>query len=173
VAGHIAFTLDGLHNHHSTEDEVLWPLLMERARPSQALIQRMESQHMVVGAAITRVRALLEPWAANPSAAGSAELHDALDRLVVPLSEHLGEEERDVVPLIAQHVTQEEWEHLGKRAFDKFSPAQRFTAMGQLLEEATPEEAARMLAGLPAPIRLAWRLIGRRRYERYVATFRR
>ena len=61
----------------------------------------------------------------------------------------------------------------GKTAFDKFRPTQRFTAMGQMLEVATPDEAAKMLADLPAPVRLVWRLVGRRRYARYVATFRR
>ena len=45
---------------------------------------------------------------------------------------------------------------------------QRFTAMGEMLEAATSTEAARMLAGLPAPIKLIWRLVGRRRYERSI-----
>ena len=35
IGGYIGFTLDGLHNHHSSEDELLWPALLERARPSQ------------------------------------------------------------------------------------------------------------------------------------------
>ena len=38
IGGYIGFTLDGLHNHHSSEDELLWPALLERARPSQDLI---------------------------------------------------------------------------------------------------------------------------------------
>jgi iron-sulfur cluster repair protein YtfE (RIC family) len=173
VAEHLGFTLDGLHNHHTSEDEMLWPLLLERARPSQALVERMEAQHEVVGAAISRVRALSGPWAADPARQRSAELEEALRELITPLSEHLAEEERDIVPLIARHVTQQEWERLGKAAFDKFRPAQRFTALGQMLEVATPEEAAKMLADLPAPIRLVWRLVGRRRYDRYVAAFRR
>ena len=70
-----------------------------------------------------------------------------------------------MVPLIATHITQDEWDHLGKVAFSKFKPNQRFTAMGELLETADPGEAARMLAGLPAPVKLIWRLIGRRRYR--------
>ena len=173
VAEHLDFTLDGLHNHHTSEDEMLWPLLMERAKPSQALVERMEAQHDVVGEAISQVRALAGPWAAAPDASSSAALEEALRKLITPLSEHLAEEERGIVPLIAIHVTEQEWELLGKTAFDKFRPAQRFTAMGQMLEVATPDEAAKMLADLPAPVRLVWRLVGRRRYARYVATFRR
>ena len=45
--------------------------------------------------------------------------------------------------------------------FSKFTPKQRFTAMGEMLEAASPTEAARMMAGLPAPIKVIWRLVGR------------
>ena len=31
VVDYIGFHLDGLHAHHSTEDELLWPSLRERA----------------------------------------------------------------------------------------------------------------------------------------------
>ena len=72
------------------------------------------------------------------------------------------------MPLIAVHITQAEWDHVGKVAFSKFTPKQRFTAMGEMLAAASPTEAARMLAGLPAPVKLIWRLFGRRRYERLI-----
>jgi hypothetical protein len=85
----------------------------------------------------------------------------------------LAEEERDVVPVIATHITQAEWEHLGKVSFSKFKPRQRFTAVGEMLEAASPEEAARMLAGLPPPIRIIWRLFAQRKYQRFMAAVRR
>ena len=172
IGGYIGFTLDGLHNHHSTEDELLWPALQERARPSQTLIARMEKQHAAVDAGVQEVRRQLEPWTRIPSVEASSALSGALDSVITALAEHLAEEERDVVPLIGQHVTQQEWETLGKRAFDKFAPSQRFTAMGQMLEVATPEEAAKMLAGMPAPIKIIWRLVGKREYDRYLETVR-
>ena len=92
--------------------------------------------------------------------------------MVDRLTEHLTEEERDVVPLIAAHITQAEWDHGGKVAFIKFTPKQRFIAMGEMLAAASPTEAARMQAGLPAPINAIWRLVGRRRYQRFMAQVR-
>ena len=74
-----------------------------------------------------------------------------------------------MVPLIARHVTQAEWDRLGKVAFDKFTPKQRFTALGEMLRTANPAEAAQMMAGLPAPVKVIWRLAGRRRYDRFIA----
>ena len=169
VADYVEFHLDGLQAHHSTEDEFIWPALHERASLSDALIRRMEDQHVGVHEAIETTRRELHAWAATPTETGSRSLAMALDTVVNRLTEHLAEEERDVVPLIAMHITQAEWDHAGKVAFSKFTPKQRFTAMGEMLEAASSTEAARMLAGLPAPIKLIWRLVGRRRYERSIA----
>ena len=172
VAEYVGFHLDGLEAHHSTEDELLWPALYERASLSDAVIRRMEDQHTGLHDAIETTRRELVAWEATPTAAGSRALATGLSAVIDGLAEHLAEEERDIVPLIAAHITQAEWDHLGKVAFSKFTPKQRFTAMGELLEAASPAEAARMLADLPAPVKVVWRLIGRRRYERFIAQVR-
>jgi hypothetical protein len=172
VAEYVGFHLDGLEAHHSTEDEAIWPALHERASLSDALIRRMEEQHAGLHDTIETTRRELQAWVDTPTASGSESLAIALDALLGGLAEHLAEEERDIVPLIAIHITQAEWDHAGKVAFSKFTPKQRFTAMGEMLGAASPTEAARMLAGLPAPIKLVWRLFGRRRYDRFIAKAR-
>ena len=172
VAEYVGFHLDGLDAHHSTEDEWIWPRLRERATLSSDLITRMESQHAGVHEAIETARRELATWRESPSEAGAKSLATALGTIVDRLAEHLAEEEQDVVPLIAVHITQAEWDHGGKVAFSKFTPKQRFTAMGELLATADATEAARMLAGVPAPIRLIWRVRGPSRYERFMAEVR-
>jgi Hemerythrin HHE cation binding domain len=52
VAGHARRCLTGLHLHHSGEDDLLWPKLLERAAPETALIERMEAQHERVHSAV-------------------------------------------------------------------------------------------------------------------------
>jgi hemerythrin-like domain-containing protein len=172
IAEYVGFHLDGLQAHHSTEDELLWPALHARARLSDALIGRMEQQHAGVHDAIEATRRELVAWTATPTANGTQSLATALGVVSDRLGEHLAEEERDIVPLIAAHITQAEWDHLGQVAFSKFTPKQRFTAMGEMLSAATATEAAHMLAGLPAPIKIIWRLVGRRRYDRFMADVR-
>ena len=113
----------------------------------------MEKQHAAVDAGVQEVRRQLEPWTRIPSVETSSALSGALDSVITALAEHLAEEERDVVPLIGQHVIQQEWETLGKRAFDEFAPSQRFTAMGQMLEVATPRRPRRCWPGCPRPSR--------------------
>jgi hemerythrin-like domain-containing protein len=172
ITEYVDFHLDGLHAHHSSEDELIWPVLHERASLSDSLIARMEEQHAGVHAAVEAARFELTAWAAAPTAARAGSLAAALGTITDRLAEHLAEEERDVVPLIAAHISQQEWDHLGKVAFSKFTLKQRFTAMGEMLEAARPAEAARMSAGLPAPVRVIWRLFGRRRYQRFMSSVR-
>ena len=45
VAGHLRIGLDLLHEHHTSDDTRLWPILLERAKPHHAVIERMEAQH--------------------------------------------------------------------------------------------------------------------------------
>ena len=172
VAEYVDFQLDGLEAHHSSEDELVWPALYERASMSGSLIRRMEEQHAGLHDALDTTRRELAAWQAAPTAEGSGALAAALGTVVDRLTEHLTEEERGVVPLIAVHITQAEWDHMGKVAFSKFTPNQRFIAMGEMLAAASPTEAARMLAGLPAPIKVMWRLVGQRRYQRSMAKLR-
>lgn len=172
VVDYLEFTLDGLTAHHTTEDDLVWPVLLERARPSTALVERMEAQHHGLHAGIAEVRRLTDAWRSAPSPDLASELSTAITGLLGQLTTHLDEEERDVVPLIAEHLSVDEWDEVGKTAFDKFTPSQRFTAMGQMLEVASPAEAAAMLASLPAPIRVVWRLVGRRRYRNWAEAFR-
>jgi hemerythrin-like domain-containing protein len=172
AAAHLGFMLDGLRNHHTTEDEHVWPVLAERARPSATLVERMEEQHAKLHDGIEDVRRRVAAWLDRPSTECGSALSTAIIDMLQKLEEHLDEEERDVVPLIAQHVTEKEWERAGRSAFDKFTPAQRFIALGQMLEVATPAEAAAMVANLPAPVRMLWALGGKRRYRRYVSSFR-
>jgi hypothetical protein len=172
AATHLDFLLVGLTAHHTTEDELVWPVLAARARPSAAAVERMETQHHDIHDGLEDVRGRNAAWLDRPTAESAAALSTAITGLLRQLEPHLDEEERDVVPLIAQHVSTDEWERAGRTTFDKFTPAQRFIATGQMLEVATPAEAAAMMANLPAPVRVLWALIGTRRYRRYVAAFR-
>src|SRR4029453_6388067 len=172
VAGYVTFNLDSVHNHHTAEDEYLWPLLLERARPDAALIRRMEEQHDRFATYTAEARRQLADWRAAPVRASGSRLADALAQLTDALAEHLDDEEAHVLPLVTEHVTVAEWQDLGQRAFDKFPPSPRPLMMGQLLAVAPPEEAALFMGKLPLPVRLIWRLAGRRKYVRYMRRVR-
>jgi hemerythrin-like domain-containing protein len=173
VAEHLGFMLDGLHMHHTTEDDLVWPRLVERAGLDRPKVERMEEQHHQIDVAVAEVRQAGGAWLASPSDATAAALADRVRAFLGVLEPHLDEEEREVVPLIDRYLSADEWEQVGKEAFDKFTPAQRWIATGQLVEVATPEETALMFAKLPPPVKLLWRLFGQRKYRRYIEPIRR
>ena len=45
VGDRLAFVLETLHVHHTSEDVLLWPLLLDRAAPSADLVHTMEQPH--------------------------------------------------------------------------------------------------------------------------------
>ena len=54
-ARHLAWYEAGLTNHHHGEDELLWPLLYQRAGVEAAIVARMERQHAQVAVTLAVV----------------------------------------------------------------------------------------------------------------------
>ncbi|MDR6979108.1 iron-sulfur cluster repair protein YtfE (RIC family) [Streptomyces sp. 3330] len=163
VAEHLREYLEGLHSHHSLEDELIWPLLRERAQDA-ALVVRMEEQHERIDRSLEAVTQWIPAWepAADPIA--GEELALALDEHRTALLEHLDDEERLVLPLIAEHLTVAEWDLVGRRGLERVPKDKLLFALGALLEDATPPERASFLGRAPLIGRLLWKAVGRRQY---------
>lgn len=157
----IAVYLDLLHQHHTHEDEDMWPLLRERAPDSVAELDLLESQHAGLDPMIDAAGDRTLPRGRR--AAALAELHAALN-------DHLDDEERIALPLIRAHITPPEWDAQGTRAVEAMSGTQRKIVFGATAAEATPDELAHLMASLPAPVRLilrfVWMPAARRRNRR-------
>ncbi len=172
LARHVRLALDGLHLHHTSEDELLWPKLLDRCPPDTALVLRMEEQHHQVEHHIERLRGSLDRWVAEARPAVTDEVASTLDALAAVLLVHLGEEEREILPVAARHVSQAEWNELGQHGIAGMTKAQLPLMFGLILEEATPDEAAELYASVPAPVRLLTRWVFLPRYRRYITRVR-
>jgi iron-sulfur cluster repair protein YtfE (RIC family) len=172
LAAHARLVLTGLHLHHTAEDELLWPKLLDRAAPDAALVHRMEAQHERVEHHTERLTAALTRWEAEARPAVTEEVAATFDALRTALLEHLDEEEREILPLAARHVSPEEWDELGQHGIAAMTRSQLPLMFGAVLEEATPEETVEMLAKLPLPVRLLARTVFLPRYRRYVRRVR-
>jgi iron-sulfur cluster repair protein YtfE (RIC family) len=170
VAEHARLMLAGLHMHHTGEDAVLWPLLLERAAPRRDLIELMQAQHAEVERLTRIIATLVERFAAT--AMGGEQLASAVEDLHAALVEHLAAEEAEIVPLAGQHLTVAEWNAMGQNALGEMSRKQLPLLFGAVLEETDARERAMMMSVLPAPARLFMASIGAVLYRRYIARVR-
>ena len=168
VGVHLRLVLGGLHMHHTGEDEVLWPRLLERAAPSTNLVETMQSQHERVDAYADQVAPLLDDWMATGSPVRGEQLARRLEDFAGALFEHLDLEEREVLSLISRHITVAEWNSLGAHGRGAMSPRQLPILFGCILEDADKQERKMMLATLPLPVRLLMTTVGAGQYRRYI-----
>ncbi|UVS78458.1 hemerythrin domain-containing protein [Actinokineospora sp. UTMC 2448] len=142
-----------LHVHHTAEDDALWPALRRTLadRPDDlALLEAMEAEHAGVDQLIEAIDAQL----ADPEAPLNG-LGDLVDSLVTGLSGHLRHEEAQALPLIQAVATPQQWAHFGQVHGQRIGPdAPRL--LPWLLEGASDETVATMLAPLPEPARAAF-----------------
>lgn len=172
VADHLRLCMAGLEMHHTGEDIVLWPLLMERAAPSTGLVETMQAQHHGIDAHVEALTPTLAAWETDPRDAAGEELSLQCERFTAALLEHLDLEEREILPLAFHHVTAAEWNQMGEHGKDTMTSAQLPIMFGLVLEDADTEERARMLGNLPMPIRILLRTVGAWQFRRYVRRLR-
>ncbi|MEU6352456.1 hemerythrin domain-containing protein [Streptomyces sp. NPDC047072] len=153
----------GLHHHHTLEDELIWPLLRARA-DAEDLVVRMEKQHEHIDRSLAAVAEWAPTWGRSADSVAAQELASALDEHRAALEEHLDDEERLVLPLVAEHLSVAEWDLVGRRGLETLPKNKVMLALGAILEDATEDERAYFLGKVPLLGRLVWKAVGRRQY---------
>lgn len=172
VVGHARLILSGLHLHHTSEDDLLWPLLVERSSPSTELVQRMQAQHADVDEGLGRLETVLARWETEARPAVAREAAGVMNQLRQIVVEHLDEEEKQILPVAEASITPQEWASVGKAGVAKMTRAELPLMFGALLEDASDVERRQMLQSLPLPIRYLMRTWGSVHYRRYITTVR-
>jgi hemerythrin-like domain-containing protein len=165
VARHAREVLDMLHHHHLGEDELLWPRLSARTRFHADLLARMDSQHQGLAVLLEYAATALAEWQDAPTAHTSTPLTALLEQLSTGLDEHFDEEEAAILPIVERVITAAEYQEVGQRGLVSIPLTRRLIVLGYLLEDATPRERTDFLAAIPAPARIAYRLIGVRQHR--------
>lgn len=170
VSQHLQGLVVALRRHHETEDDLLWDDLTARAPGCALHVGLMRNQHAHMATVLAVAEEQLTRWAGTAAVTDRNELHASMVEIDRLLHDHLGDEERLILPVAAQTLTQREWNRLGEFARRETKPSMLFPQLGFMLDSMTPEEGRRFLrSGMPAPARLLWRLIGQRQYRRYRA----
>jgi hypothetical protein len=148
-----------LDNHHSAEDDDLWPVLREKLSDAGELasVDSMVEEHRHIPPALADVDAALR--------GGAGELKEPVGRLSAVVLDHLAHEEREVFPLLEQHLTRAQWRAFLHKERSRRSPRERPEFLTWILDNASEQDAASVLAEMPPPARLVYRRVLKPRYD--------
>jgi hemerythrin-like domain-containing protein len=140
IAGHIRLVSLILHAHHSGEDAILWPRLLARApKEIDPVVHLVEGHHQTIDSVLAEVDVLLGSWTGTAASQDGEALAVALERLAVLLYEHMGLEEKLVLPIAERHVFASEWETMVADEATRIPPEVGPVLVGMLMYEAGPD----------------------------------
>jgi hypothetical protein len=164
-----------LLHHHRVERDRLWPAL-QRALPGD---EELPTRLTGWGADCARMDHQLRDLATAArqwAVAGTCPARDGFALACLDLADavdaHTAEEERLLHPLLAAHLDASAWTGIARSVRSDLSARERTLVLGLALEEACAADRARLLSGLPAPRRWAWRAVGQGRYRAAVVRLR-
>lgn len=139
--------------HHPKEDAYLFAPLRALTHEADAALARLEAEHAQAEARIAALQAALTQYEAREREGdkdGLAEFSQAFDDYAAFYREHMRLEEREILPLLRQHFSADDW----ARADAGFLTLQ--DPMGGTREAAAGDDFTRIFAKLvaaaPAPI---------------------
>lgn len=166
VADHLSLLSTALHAHHEGEDAELWPKLRDRAPACALHVTRMQEQHAEMLIWLERLDETLPTWRASAARTDAGPVIDALAGINAALAERLPDEESNIVPVMEHVITPKEVAWFSKHGRRATPKGQTWNSLGAILTSQPDGGEAFQREHLPPPVRLLWRLVGRRKYER-------
>ncbi|MDT5195740.1 MAG: hypothetical protein QOH20_2494 [Mycobacterium sp.] len=148
--------------HHVAEDEVLWPPMRAKLRgraDETHLLDAMADEH-------SQLDPVLRDIDDNLTHGSASHLVVLFGDLAAILTGHLDHEEADALPLVRETLTAAEWKAFGDDQRRRVGVSRAAWFFPWLLDGTTPDVQATVLAIVPAPLRLVYRLIWEPRYRR-------
>lgn len=155
-----------LEHHHTTEDELLWPTLLQRVEADRAFVLRAEEQHERIHELLGHAQANATAYRSDASAEARDTLAQTLTELRDAATEHMADEERYILPLCEQHMSVAEWDLLGERGRASMPKDRLLIQLGWILDGLPALDKRAFLAAMPLIARIAWRVVGKRAWQK-------
>lgn len=140
-----------IESHHHVEDDHVWPALTAVAGQRTALVA-LTDDHAELDPLLARAGDLAALDRATP------ELAAALGEIADLLARHIADEERDIFPIITDHLPVADYRRLQQRFRGNLNPRQLSFVAPWVVRHATSAERAVLVAEAGAPLRLLVRL---------------
>ena len=166
-----------LLQHHTTERELLWPALF-RALPAsehdaaRETISAWTSRTALLDHNLRDLSTVARQWAVATTVPARDAFVRACTRLADAVDAATAAEERDLLPLLSQHLSDSEWASVTRAATTTLSGREQMLVLGLALEDSCALDRARLLAGLSPAARTAWRVVGQRNFRAAVVRLR-
>jgi hemerythrin-like domain-containing protein len=168
VTDHLDFMATFLHHHHTAEDDVLWPVLLERVPDELApLVELMEAQHHRVDELLQEIGALAPAWRASAQVTERDRLARLLQELYAALHEHMAAEETRILPLTTACMTNAEYKRVGEAASAHHQRKDLPLLFAMIEHEADPAVIAEIKEKAPRLLRLVVPPLARRAFRRH------
>jgi iron-sulfur cluster repair protein YtfE (RIC family) len=155
-----------LHHHHTTEDDVLWPQLLEVAdADGRATLEAMEAEHELIDPLLAGCAAGFAAMAQAPDAATRDRLAHTAETARDTLSDHMRHEETAALPLVQELLPKAGWDRVEKAAGEGKSAKELFFLVPWVADGLTPAQLETAFRSVGTPFK--WLLaLTRRRYAR-------
>jgi hemerythrin-like domain-containing protein len=145
--------------HHSLEDDIFFPALVERVPAAQQHMARLGAEHHLLDELMEAAAAATLAFQAGDAPEPGIEV---LAQLAHVMDEHLDYEDAEIIPLFADHFADEEYQALHRSAI-------KATGLGRQALFTVPfigywvraGEREQLLTGAPLPFRVVYRLTRR------------
>ena len=136
------YLVANLRHHHTTEDEWLWPRLLDVVPAAE--LEALSEEHARLDTALDQLDAVHT---------GRAELRAAAIEVRDRVHDHLAHEEPVLMPVLRAHISPAQWDAFARRVMATTPPVAGHLTIGLFDEVGTPAEVEWLLAGLPEPMR--------------------
>jgi hemerythrin-like domain-containing protein len=149
-----------LHQHHTKEDEHVWPLLLRAVRAagddeSEGVLEEMEAEHDRIDPLLTATTNAFAAQRRRAHDNGRRRLHGLLTSFLHVLDEHLRHEEAEAMVVLQRYVDPAEWAELERTKLSKGTSLRDVAFLVPWLFKGLPtEDAATLRAKLPAPLKV-------------------
>jgi iron-sulfur cluster repair protein YtfE (RIC family) len=171
IAAHLAWMMQFLHAHHTTEDQGLYPMVRDRDPAAAELLDRMHSEHTAISPAIAAVERYAHAYRHTDDRTQRQQLLSAVEQLEQVLLPHLRREEDQVMPLVSATITDGELRRWDQEANIKPKSLRQLGREGHwIIDNLAPEDRDLVLHLVPAVPRFVLVHGFSRSYRRHCAT---
>jgi Hemerythrin HHE cation binding domain len=152
LGDHVVWLMHFLHEHHTGQDEGLWPMVRSSNPAAGRLLDALDADHRRIAPAADRLEAAGKTYAATTGGKERTELHAALQALNVELLPHLHREVEEAMPMVYASITHAQWQKWDQDRNVKGKSLAELGYVGHWLIDGIDAEGYQVVVGeVPSP----------------------